>query len=204
MIPAPSGLSIRPAVDTDIDALFEICLRTAADGTDGSALFSDPRLPGYIWSVPYARFEPDFAFVLADGARAIGYVIGTPDTEAFDRRLAADWWPDIRAKVAGMVPTRPRDAMALSRIASPEASEPWLLAEYPAHMHINILPDAQSSGWGKRMIETELAALKAHGVAGVHLGVSPANDRAKGFYRHIGFEDISRDGHVLFGMKFRT
>ena len=53
------------------------------------------------------------------------------------------------------------------------------------------------------MIEVELTALKEHGIAGVHLGVSPQNDRAKGFYRHLGFEDISRDGKVTFGLRFR-
>ena len=71
-------------------------------------------------------------------------------------------------------------------------------------MHINLLPHVQASGWGRRMIDTELAALRAHGVAGVHLGVSPANEPAKGFYRHLGFEDISRDGKVIFGMRFRS
>jgi ribosomal protein S18 acetylase RimI-like enzyme len=37
----------------------------------------------------------------------------------------------------------------------------------------------------------------------VHLGVAPQNERAIGFYRHVGFEDISRGGGVTFGLKFR-
>jgi ribosomal protein S18 acetylase RimI-like enzyme len=32
------------------------------------------------------------------------------------------------------------------------------------------------------------------------LGVAPTNRRAIGFYRHIGLADLSRDGHVIFGM----
>lgn len=194
---------IRPATAADIDALYDICLKTADAGVDATALYSDPKLPGYIWAAPYGVLEPDFAFILANGERRLGYVIGTPDTEAFFRRLDLEWWPDIRRAVAGHVPRRPLDAAALERIAEPEPHEEWLSASYPAHLHINLLPEAQSGGWGRRMIETELDALRAAGVRGVHLGVAPTNERAKGFYRHVGFTDISRDGHVLFGMKFR-
>ncbi|MBP0615809.1 GNAT family N-acetyltransferase [Jiella mangrovi] len=201
---APSpGLAIRPAVDADTPALHDVCLRTADAGKDGTALFSDAQIPGYIWSVPYARFEPDFAFVLDNGERAIGYVVAAPDTKAFLRRLDAEWWPKVRQTVADLKPSRPLDAMALSRIAHPEPAKDWLTHEYPAHLHINVLPDAQSSGWGKRMIETELATLRDHGVPGVHLGVSPTNERAMGFYSHLGFERIDRDGHVVFTMKLR-
>lgn len=196
-----SGLSIRPATEADLPALSEICLRTANAGRDGSALYSDPLLPGYLWSVPYAKFEPAFAFVLAEGAAAFGYVLGAGDTATFHDRLAAEWWPWVRSQVAGRVATAPGDAHALARIAEPEAGRPWLQADYPAHLHINLLPAAQSAGWGRKMIETELAALRARGVRGVHLGVMPDNLRALGFYRRLGFEEIGRDRSVLFGMR---
>lgn len=201
MAPA-SGLSIRPATDADIPALFEICLKTADAGEDGSALFSDPRLPGYLWAVPYAKFEPDFAFVLAGDHAPVGYVLGGPDTQALRQRLNEDWWPWVQEQVAGLVPERPMDNTALSRIAKPEGIRAWLQRDYPAHLHINILPEAQSAGWGRRMIETELAALQRHGVAGVHLGVMPDNQRAIGFYKRLGFEEIGRDHSIIFGMKF--
>ena len=53
------------------------------------------------------------------------------------------------------------------------------------------------------MIETELDALRRAGVKGVQLGVSPTNVRAMGFYRHLGFVDISKPGHVTYAMKLR-
>ena len=77
----------------------------------------------------------------------------------------------------------------------------WLAEHYPAHLHINVLPEAQSGGWGRRLIETELDALRRAGVRGVHLGVSPTNERAKGFYAHLGFDDISRDGRVIYAKR---
>lgn len=198
-----SGLHIRPATPADSDALYEICLLTADSGVDATALYSDPKLPGYVWAAPYGALEPDFAFILADGDRRLGYVIGAPDTAAFEARLERDWWPNVRKAVAGITPKAPFDEGVLERIAKPETHLAFLAEHYPAHLHINLLPDAQSGGWGRRLIETELDALRQAGVRGVHLGVSPSNERAKGFYKHVGFEDLSRDSKVLYGMRFR-
>ena len=201
MTAAATSLRIRPATTADTDALFDICLKTADSGSDASALYSDPKLPGYLWAAAYLKLAPDFAFVLADDKRAIGYILAAPDTAAFTDALDRDWWPAVRRKVAGLVPSRPGDANILDRIAHPEPHAAWLFANYPAHLHINILPHAQGGGWGRRMIAAELEALRKAGVRGVHLGVAPDNERAKGFYRHLGFADVSRDGHVTYVMK---
>lgn len=192
---------IRRAEPGDTDALYEICLLTADSGVDASALYSDRRLPGYIWAAPYGALEPDFAFVLADGDRALGYVLAAPDTAAFEERLEREWWPQIRASLSGFRPATAQDEDAMRRIGKPERHDPAQLADYPAHLHINLLPQGQSGGWGRRMIETELEALRRAGVRGVQLGVSPTNARAKGFYEHLGFIDISLPGHVTYGMK---
>ena len=192
---------IRPAIEADIDAFFDICLKTANGGHDASTLYSDPHLPGYIWSVPYLKFAKDFAFVLVQDGRPVGYVVGVPDTGGFDRDLQTNWWPFVRQQIAGLAPTRPRDADVMERIQNPRSGTAWLQDQYPAHLHINILPGLQASGWGRRMIGTELQALRNHGVGAVHLGVDPNNERAKGFYRHLGFSEFERDGSVAFAMR---
>lgn len=196
-----SNCFIRPATDADSEALFEICLKTADGGNDASALYSDPHLPGYIWSVPYLKFAKDFAFVLVQDSRPVGYIVGVPDTAGFDKELAANWWPLVRKQIAGLAPVRPRDADVIERIHNPRNGTPWLQDEYPAHLHINILPGLQASGWGRRMIGTELQALRGHGVGGVHLGIDPKNERARGFYRHLGFSEFEQDGAVAFAMR---
>ena len=194
---------IRRAEPRDMDALYEICLLTADSGVDASALYSDRKLPGYVWAAPYGELEPGFAFVLDAGDRILGYCVGTPDTAAFEATLDRDWWPKVRAAVAGLKPTAKYDEMVLSRIARPDRHDPGLLVDYPAHLHINLLPEAQSGGWGRRLIESQLDALRKSGARGVQLGVSPTNARAQGFYKHVGFTDISKSGRgVTFGMKF--
>jgi len=195
------GRAVRRATPADLPAIYEICLRTADSGVDATALYADPQLPGTIWAAPYAVLEPAFAFVLGDGGRpALGYVLAVPDTAAFDRRLEAEWWPEARRRFGGLVPRNETEAVALERILNPESRVDELLEQYPAHLHINLLPEAQGGGWGRRLIEAELDALRQAGVRGVHLGVSPTNERAKGFYGRLGFTDVSRDGRVIFAM----
>ena len=73
------------------------------------------------------------------------------------------------------------------------------LDDYPAHLHIDLLPEAQGAGWGRALMEGLQDALRAGGSPGVHLGVSARNQRALGFYRHLGYEELASDGigHTL-------
>jgi ribosomal protein S18 acetylase RimI-like enzyme len=66
-----------------------------------------------------------------------------------------------------------------------------VLVQFPAHLHINLLPSGQGRGVGVRLVETLFDALGAIGVGGVHLGVGRRNVRAIGFYEHLGFRAIA-------------
>ena len=52
-------------------------------------------------------------------------------------------------------------------------------------------------------MNTLMRALREHGSAGLHFFVWPANLRAVGFYRHLGFTVISAAGPVVFAMDLR-
>jgi ribosomal protein S18 acetylase RimI-like enzyme len=193
--------AIRRATADDRDAIFHICLKTADNGSDGSHLYSDPRLPGFIWAVPYQVLEPDFAFVVDGGEGAVGYVVAAPDTAAFHRRLERDWWPGVRQEIADLKPSRPSDERAINLIRHPEGKDPAMLADYPAHLHINLLPPAQRGGWGRALIETLLAEMRAKGVPGLHLGVSAGNTKVLGFYEKLGFREVARPASIYMAMR---
>jgi len=192
---------IRPAGLQDREALFSVCLKTANSGVDATALYSDPEYPGLVWSVPYLEFSPQNCFVVDDAGTAVGYIVGVPDTAAYERQLDEHWWPMLRQRFAGRKPLAKLDPMSLDRIAAPPHSDPALIGDFPAHLHINLLPHVQSGGWGRKLIEAELDSLRRAGAPAVHLGVSPTNERAIGFYRHVGFERIGRNDGMWFGMK---
>lgn len=193
--------TIRPAEPADRQALFDVCLRTAHSGEDATAFYSDPLYPGVVWSVPYLELEPRHAFVLAGPEGVVGYIVGTPDTAGFAERLETEWWPHWREHFAGRTSQAPHDVRVLDYVRNPPTPDAWLEREYPGHLHINILPHVQSGGWGRKLIETELDSQRAAGVPGVHLGVSPTNYRAIGFYQHVGFSRLETLPGVVFGRK---
>jgi GNAT superfamily N-acetyltransferase len=147
---------------------------------------------GDLFAGPYVFLEPDFAFVLDDGRRAVGYVIGTPDTAAFARAYRARWIP----RLAGRYPVPPdpptsQDEEMLALHYQPERLVRPGLEAYPAHLHIDLLPEAQGRGYGRALIESALiSALSQAGIPGVHLTMDPANTAARDFYTAVGFEDL--------------
>lgn len=72
-----------------------------------------------------------------------------------------------------------------------QSDYPHLVQQYPAHLHIDILPSHQSHGWGERMIGRLLQELEAADIPGVHLGMVADNRRAGRFYDRVGFERFS-------------
>ncbi|MBV9418161.1 MAG: GNAT family N-acetyltransferase, partial [Alphaproteobacteria bacterium] len=84
---------IRPYEARDLEALYDICLKTGDAGQDASAMYRDPKIIGHIYAGPYGTLEPENCFVLEDKAGVGGYIIGTCDTHVFEQRLEREWWP---------------------------------------------------------------------------------------------------------------
>jgi ribosomal protein S18 acetylase RimI-like enzyme len=196
--------SIRSVRTADRDAVYEICLRTSDAGDDGSHLYTDPELPGHVWAGQYVAFEPEHGFVVADDDdQAIGYILGARDSRALEARLEREWWPGLRRRYP-LESTRAAvgDRVAVHLIHHPFLTDDAIVAEYPSHLHIDLLPAAQGQGHGRRLVERLATSLHDAGSRGVHLGVSQRNDRAVSFYRHLGFDELVADEHHhLFGMR---
>ncbi|MFS4103404.1 GNAT family N-acetyltransferase [Streptomyces sp. PD-S100-1] len=179
---------IRPYRPTDRDALFDICVRTGDNGGDSRHLYPDPELLPHIFAAPYAELEPELAFVVDDGERAVGYVLGTADTPAFVRRFRDEWLPALadRYPAPAGEPGTPTEVM-LHLLHHPERMLVPEIADHPAHLHIDLLPSHQREGYGRELMDTFLAALDARGVRRVHLGMVTANTGARAFYDRLGF-----------------
>ncbi|KEA51349.1 MULTISPECIES: GNAT family N-acetyltransferase [Mangrovibacter] len=190
---------IRPARAEDRAALSRICLETANAGKDATDLYSDGDYPGLLYVLPYAEFEPDFAFVLEMSGEVVGYVVATPDTAAFEARLAQSWWPVLQERYAQRTSEAPLDMKVLGQIRAPGNASEELTGRWPAHLHINLLPVAQQGGWGRRLVTRQLAALRDAGVPGVHLGVSLQNEGVCAFYEKMGFRHIFRRNAIYMG-----
>ncbi|ULH15390.1 GNAT family N-acetyltransferase [Deinococcus sp. KNUC1210] len=203
MTTSPS-LSIRPYRPTDLLSLYDICLRTGASGEDGTHLYRDPLLLGHYYAAPYATLYPDTTFVVADDTRAVGYVLGVPDTAVFAARCEELWFPVLRGLYPLPDPAdTSRDARMIRAIHRGVGipDQPWL-TQYPAHLHIDLLPGAQGGGYGRKLMQTLLAAMEARGVVGIHLGVGLTNTSAQGFYERLGFQVLERQPAALvYGLR---
>lgn len=195
---------IRAYRDTDLEQLYEICVRTGAAGQDAYDMIDDKKLYGHVFAAQYGMFEPEHAFVVDDGnGLAIGYVLGCLDTPAFETQLEANYWPGLQAQYPSADDYEGLDKMLVSMIHNPSRMHPKVTDDYPSHLHIDLLPPAQGGGNGRRMMETVMDALKNDGSRGLHLGVSAQNTRALGFYAHLGFEELHVNPFVhVLGVKF--
>lgn len=183
---------LRAAGADDAVPVRSICLRTGDAGRDASALHADPDLLGLVWAVPYLELEPMHAFVAEVDGEVAGYVLGTPDSRAFEARAEARYWPRLRARYPlGPVEGRTAaDEEVVALVHRPPTAPDALLAAYPGHLHVDLLPTAQGRGLGRRLVERVLGSLAAAGCVGVHVGVDPRNEAAPGFYRGLGFVDL--------------
>lgn len=197
----PPGLTLRPVTPGDHAALSRICLLTGNAGSDATATEDDPTLLGLVFALPYAVAAPGFSFLLEDADGPCGYVLGHPDTAAFQRFIAQDWFPPLAARLAdpGPDPARWRGSDWLRHaIHHPEDLPPVDLAAFPAHGHIDLLPRVQGRGAGGPMLRHLMAALARAGAPGMHLGVMPSNARALRFYARLGFHDLARSDDAVF------
>ena len=171
-------------------------------------MFGDPQILGHVFAAPYALFEPSLAFVAEDEAGVGGYIVGALDSRAFAERLEAGWWPALRdrypAPPSELAPDQWTPDQRAARFIHVPLTVPDELAEnYPSHLHINLLPRLQSQGLGRQLMDTLIRALREQGSVGVHFFVWPANQRAVGFYQHLGFTMISAEPAVIFTMDLR-
>lgn len=201
---------IRPYHICDSQAVEDITYRTGFKGEDlfGRNYFDDKRLLYLIFIYYYPKFEPEHCFVVEDvrTRQVVGFICGTPDTihqeKLFIRHI--HWRILIRAFTFTVwrYPKTFTTLMKMSRIRPgiTESEYSWVISNYPAHLHINLIPEYQRMGIGSRLIHHFANHLKGLGVEGVHLQTSSYNQKAVPFYHKLGFDLVNRAAinHFLF------
>lgn len=194
-----------------------ICCKTGDAGKDATGLMSDDSIWGSLWVLPYVARYPDLAWVVEytpeDGSTpyVAGYIVCAPDTNGYNDWFISEWWPSASARytrppppAAGEEPSREYKALndGDTRVQS-RGGEFDYSGQYPAHLHIDLLPEIQGKGLGRRLIMTLLDTLRRKGVKGLHLGTQEKNKDACAFYEKMGFKRVpGKAGSAMFAMNF--
>lgn len=194
-------LRIEAARLADLPGAYRTCLLTGDTGADASAMAGDPDLLGHVYVGAYLARGIGTQLVLVDEAGSAGYMLSADDTRDFEAWAEANWWPPLRGRYP-FIDDGSFDAELIGLIHRPSLAPAEILDEYPAHLHIDLQERGRGSGLGRLLIERLLAELRERDVAGVHLEVGDDNERAFGFYAHLGFVELQRrPGGVLMGLR---
>ena len=188
---------IRDCRPGDLAALREVCLATGDFGGDATGLWSDDGLLADLFLEPYVAIEPSTAWVVEVDDRAVGYLVAAFDTRRFIRRWREEWTPVFAARLSRTA-VDPREQWLRDAGHEPGFMLNEHVDEFPAHLHIDMLPAAQGRGSGRALMrELGLAAMAA-GVPGIHLGVGRSNADAIAFYDRLGFRELSADADTVW------
>ena len=186
---------IRQGVLSDIPYLYEICLKTGYNGNDASAFFADPYLIGHYYVAPYVLYQKGICFVAEYENYPKGYIVAVPDTETYKKWLEEYWLPPLRKQFSENNKSYTEKENSIINLINKQQypidknNLPWLI-DYPAHLHIDLLPIIQRKGIGSKLIENLLNELKKQNVSGIYFNVDITNSNAVNFYNKMGFSVI--------------
>ena len=130
---------------SDLSSLYRICLLTGCNGSDATSYLKDPDLIGHLFAAPYAFFEPNLCFILELNYAPCGYILGTQSSITFYKQCEKKWFPKLRQRYP--LPQKKEESLEANFIRHLHRSHAIKgLEEYPAHLHIDILPIAQGRG----------------------------------------------------------
>ncbi|MFX0172806.1 MAG: GNAT family N-acetyltransferase [Candidatus Hodarchaeota archaeon] len=200
---------IRKYQPSDRNKVIDICWRTGYMGEEAKGRFDDPYLFGLLFCIYYLDYEPDNCFVAVDDESkvVVGYILSSFDSKKQEKRFRQLMTPKILRRVfLYTMWRRPKTFKTLlyfrknEKKSPPIPNEKELLSPYPAHLHIDILPEWHNKGIGRRLIHILESHLSSSGILGVHLGTTDYNIKAIPFYTKVGFSLIYEgpSGHGMW------
>ncbi len=184
-------MTIRKYQNKDFEATKYVCLNDML-GKEGYKTIIE--YVEYMFCRYYLEKEPENCFVAVDeDDNVVGYVYGVRDYDKYQANFG-----EYINYVAGIENRR-----FLSEALTEMYDHAIYKEAYPAHLHIDILPDYQSKGIGSKLITAFCENLKEQNVKGVMLIVGTDNNGARRFYERNGFtllQDMPTG--AAYGMKF--
>ncbi len=186
------SVAIRPYEGRDRAAVRHVCHVTGYMGEPAAWMWRDVESFADLFTSYYTDAEPQSALVVDLDGVVAGYLLGCVDSTTawnpasiFGRHFVRRGI-GFRPGTAGMVWRSFGDvAVAAVRRRLPPVTfsdERW-----PAHLHIDLLPQARGLGVGAMLVRRWLDSLRAGGVPGCYLETLGENHGAIAFFESTGF-----------------
>lgn len=184
-------ITVRKYRPSDQSAVEHICVATAT-GIFSTALMRRPVLN--IYCRYYLEREPGSCFVACgEDDTPIGYILCAESCDSWCGAFRADYIRKMRN------PFGRAAAEASLKIPKKYAEN------YPAHLHIDILPEYHRMGIGTRLFRALREQLIADGVPGVMLTAGADNETAISFYQSLGFQLLEKNRvDAVMGMRLEN
>lgn len=182
-----ADFTLREATPADEAGIGEVAYLTGFFGESAGRYFPDRQLFVDLWVHPYFAGGGRVGFVIEQGGKIVGYILGAPDQAVYSRAV-------LRIVFGRVLPHavrgRYRQQLNIVRyfirtLLFPSPHADWAL--FPAHLHLNLLPEARGFGLSGPLLERFMARLKALGVRGVQLSTTLENTVALKVYQKQGF-----------------
>ncbi|MFC4639200.1 GNAT family N-acetyltransferase [Deinococcus hohokamensis] len=185
-------VQVRPVRPGDEVALGRVAYQTGFFGESAEHYFPDAGLFADLWVRPYLHGAGAACFVaVGPGEEVLGYVLGAPGPARYRRALWRVGRTRLRPRLRRLDPALRaslRHLIRLARFPGPRADS----RQFPAHLHLNLLPQARGQGVGAALLTAHLDGLRALGVPGVQLSTTTENRAALRLYRRFGFREAGR------------
>lgn len=183
--PAPL---IRPVRPDDEAIVGQIAYQTAFFGQSARTFFPHEALFSLLWTHPYFLEARPTGFVAEVDGQVVGYIIGAANQRKYQRQVVSSLilglWRNLRP--LNLLPATLPYLWRIARYPTPHAD--W--RAYPAHLHINLLPQARGLRLGEQLLQAYLLDLSERGVPGMQLSTTTENRAALGLYRKAGFQEL--------------
>lgn len=186
---------IRNPTKKDLADIINICYRTGWNGEDltGTGKFNDKKLFGYLFCSYYPLYEPEHSFIAIDkqNNNVVGYILGTPNTVKQEKSFKTKMSPRIMLRTFLLSSWKYHESfsfiMRLRKNIGSNTTPKDFLDTFPAHLHIDILPEYQKKGIGSALIKKFEYHMIELSIKGIHLGTSSKNVKALPFYKKHGY-----------------
>lgn len=179
-----------------------ICCETALRGQPVDPLFPDREVVADLVTRYYTDFEPEATWLAVSESRVVGYLTGCLDSGRYRWLMGACVIPQGIGRAVlrgdlGYPQTWHLAGAALRTVWLNGCHRAWPPAEYPAHLHLNLVEGFRGQRIGEQLLLRFLDHVQHTGGRGVHAAVRGENTSARRFFERMGFVPVGRRTVVL-------